>query len=79
MLKDYIQRALENLGNIHVLEPNNIFTLRKHENVKWMLISRNFEGLIQGSCSLTKQCNLFQHMCICEKDVAKLSRSLEEP
>jgi hypothetical protein len=75
MLKDY-QRALENLGNIHVLEPNNIFTLRRHENVKWML---DIKEPIQGSCSLTKQCNLFQHVCICEKDVAKLSRSLEEP
>jgi hypothetical protein len=42
----------------------------------WIL--RNFERPIQGSCSLTKQYNLFQHVCICEKDVAKLSRSLEE-
>jgi hypothetical protein len=43
MLKDY-QRALENLGNIHVLEPNNIFTLRKRENVKWMLDIKELWG-----------------------------------
>ncbi len=49
----------------------------KMSNGCW--ISRNFERPIQGSCSLTKQCNLFQHVCICEKDVAKLSRNFEEP
>jgi len=42
-------------------------------------LSKNFGKFGQHSCSLTKQCNLFQHVCICEKDVAKLSRSLEKP
>jgi len=36
MLKDY-QRALEDLDNVDVLEPNNAFILKNREDVKYML------------------------------------------
>jgi hypothetical protein len=47
ILNDY-QRALEDLGKVYVLEPNNVITLSTCENVKRMLgdYRRTLEDLV---------------------------------
>jgi len=77
VLKEY-QWALEDLNEVHVLEPNNAFTLIARGQVKKML--KDYQGALEDLKTkfmfLTKQCIHFDSSWTGQKDVERLSRSL---
>jgi hypothetical protein len=69
MLKDY-QKTLQDLDKAHTLEPNNVFFVTMHGNVKRTLKDCEITSKdLEKVKFLMKQCNYFKHLWTNQKDV----------